>query len=98
PALSTLSLHAALPICKPQSSVAGRPLDHHRIRSGKPSVSDEDVHPKFCVALDGVRVADPRPEFSHPSHGSAKVILDPGRDVHAEDRKSTRLNSSHVAI
>src|SRR5207244_13518512 len=49
-----------------------------------PGDSHKYVHAKFGLAMDGIRVADPRTQLSHPGHRGAKVIFNPGRDEHAE--------------
>src|SRR5438874_13808816 len=66
PEIYTLSLHDALPICRPRSPRRGR----SRRRSG------------------------PRRSPGPPARATGAI--DEGR--FAEDRKSTRLNSSHVEI
>src|SRR5690349_23555579 len=72
--LSTLSLHDALPICRPQL----------RFRIG--------------LSLDIVHAAVPQHQIAcaipaEPERDATEVIA-----AAARDRKSTRLNSSHVEI
>src|SRR5439155_23879729 len=95
PSIHTLSLHDALPISGHHGGVAAAlPLD--------PDVEDLEgielprgPHRRVEVELEVVR-------RDHPRVGHVKLVevavdrIGQGRDV--RDRKSTRLNSSHVAI
>src|SRR5207253_4659615 len=78
----TLSLHDALPICHRR---AGGIDDAHRI-----DFADED-HAGSGDHVDAVRPRC-RAGSDDPREG------DIGAERHQRDRKSTRLNSSHVAI
>src|SRR5207302_8248769 len=91
PAISTLSLHDALPICRdadrrqptrarpvPGEDAARLPLD--RLRLGLVRIGHRALERSLHVLL-------PREELGRE---------DPR--VHDVDRKSTRLNSSHVKI
>src|SRR5690606_41377334 len=87
----TLSLPDALPI----SATAGHPRVVHLARDREPRASVERevpaVHGDACVAVHVV------------GHGGAGQRCAPrgggeAGDGHEEDRKSTRLNSSHVKI
>src|SRR5699024_11877389 len=79
PALSTLSLHDALPISRAQRRVR-RGRDRGRARGGQ-----HHLRPR----AGSVRPGGP----AHPRREARRV----GRCDRA-DRKSTRLNSSHVSI
>src|SRR5207249_10732946 len=83
PAPHTLSLHDALPI-----SLEDRddPREHETRRS-----AEEDHPGDGCV---GIRVSGP---FGPQLEGH-RLLVDEGDDDDARDRKSTRLNSSHVSI
>src|SRR5438874_5079102 len=70
PAIYTLSLHDALPICEPL----------------KPSSPDPDLDPLKLEEREPLKLSERPP---HPPPPTASV---------ARDRKSTRLNSSHVEI
>src|SRR5690606_41229049 len=86
---STLSLHAALPISLPQpihgqdalGDVAGRPPHRHR--------------PAVFVPDEGIAVFEDAglTAFGKDIH---KALVPAGIEQPAQDRKSTRLNSSHV--
>src|SRR5690606_40933749 len=96
--LATLSLHDALPIFPQVRSVVGvrvvgvdeqngveRPLDRSM---GLDDVSDGDV---LGVAhLDGDQLS--------VNQGVVRIAADPVVEAPDLDRKSTRLNSSHVKI
>src|SRR5207244_10991152 len=88
-AISTLSLHDALPICERQARdrcknrAQGIGQDKRRLRA----------HPRddggLQIAADGIDV----------STGAGEILHDPDeRDDGDRDRKSTRLNSSHQII
>src|SRR5690606_41916580 len=92
-----LSLHDALPIC-------GRRPDHrpgpqwllcpatHRSRDAGP------VRVDGAVAPDGLRQCAPCEHTVTPGVGVRLPQPGPGEADLEEDRKSTRLNSSHVKI
>src|SRR5207253_5826517 len=94
PPLSTLSLHDALPICRRQR--AGAPRDTRKAEIGRHHPAalalDQDVRQREVAMNDALRVR------------VGERLGDRGRvggclaEREREDRKSTRLNSSHVAI
>src|SRR5699024_11246113 len=83
----SLSLHDALPICRVHRLLGGDPRDPRppaRVLVGaRPADRDHAAGPLGRDAL-------PRPD-----HLRARL---PGRTTPGQDRKSTRLNSSHVSI
>src|SRR5205807_8228062 len=87
PALYPLSLHDALPICRPPHLTRhSRRCPPHQLPDGR-----------------GAKARGRRgPGFETPSARSGCMSRDPvlvGRALwHREDRKSTRLNSSHLVI
>src|SRR5207253_11472519 len=95
PLLYPLSLHDALPICV-------RIVREHR--GGLADEADDDVTPRRMrrrAALeDEERAGDEDREGpgSHPRKATVFRRTAPNRGQPALDRKSTRLNSSHVAI
>src|SRR5690606_40481876 len=90
PRTSSLSLHDALPIwlgLRVLLGVLGHPvLVGSRLEGDPPDSLELDLHPGIDVAADDLAGAVRHLEPDH----------DPGRQ--APDRKSTRLNSSHVKI
>src|SRR5439155_22208170 len=93
PLLSSLSLHAALPISR--EPLETRAIDVHR-DDAMVGPEQRDRHP-LADAARGAR--DDRNRTRRRAHeatetrpGDARVAFRP------RDRKSTRLNSSHVAI
>src|SRR5439155_12638068 len=87
PDIYTLSLHDALPIC------AGEP---HLERPDDVLAARAEQHER---RRGGCRQPGPhaRPAHDQPDeHRGSEVQTDHGGEVR-EDRKSTRLNSSHVA-
>src|SRR5207253_11105833 len=93
---SPLSLHDALPIWTAPGARAARPADA-RVRPGTGRAGQHDpdrrlaleltAHARRCAAVHGL--GDRNRDASH-ARGT--------RDCPRTDRKSTRLNSSHVAI
>src|SRR5439155_24797705 len=86
PRISTLSLHDALPISggiPPGRAEAARPLQDHGPAAGRPAA----------------RLVLGQPQPGRPA-AAAQLLPDltRGAAVDRQDRKSTRLNSSHVAI
>src|SRR5688572_32458793 len=79
-AISTLSLHDALPICAPRHRGARGRRGERLLRP-----DDRQAH----------RLGRRSPGGRAPHAGRARVDGDPRRE---EDRKSTRLNSSHSQI
>src|SRR5207249_10874500 len=97
PASATLSLHDALPIC---DGVRVVPLDSIASvqRTKSAGILDWLTGQVLLVTTaDGAEY-----EFRGMMAGWQADIADAltvrGREVHAVDRKSTRLNSSHVSI
>src|SRR5690606_41581393 len=94
PAISTLSLHDALPIF-------GDPLHEIRAIHVEGNLADDEL---LAAALDLLH-ADATAAAHLPATG-LEVLPDArdalqqtaGREVGPQDRKSTRLNSSHVKI
>src|SRR5207253_7572402 len=89
PEISTLSLHDALPISEPQvrgAAPAGvaKPL--------KPALPVHEASPAAGTAGSVPAAAPSAVEFADDFIGVVN------RYAQAQDRKSTRLNSSHVAI
>src|SRR5699024_12454592 len=89
-----LSLHDALPICRSRGHrlAAGRRAggggDQPDLRHRPPQLTGPAAHD--TVQLGRVQEAGPPPTDAGPSsHGCAEI---------RRDRKSTRLNSSHVSI
>src|SRR5690606_40595109 len=85
----TLSLHDALPICSDNSSTKAGSVDDIEIAVGKPfAISIAKVGPdrtaKACLPS---KISSATSNRSRPVSGSSPL-----------DRKSTRLNSSHVKI
>src|SRR5699024_12526961 len=82
----SLPLHDALPICR----VLGADVDLHAVQAQIPEreVGDHGDRSR--------RDALPRALMAHPIPDRPRTCRSP-RDM-AEDRKSTRLNSSHVSI
>ena len=73
-------------------------------RAARDSVGINDVC-KSAIGADGVVPVAQLPEAGIPGHDSfpataahSRRVLVPARDIDAEDRKSTRLNSSHKPI
>src|SRR5439155_20262150 len=92
--ISTLSLHDALPISYQRHFLAGpefelNPVQH---RNAIPITEINSLH--FHIALERGREGDGVGQFRHA--GSPFHNLQNSADI--GDRKSTRLNSSHVAI
>src|SRR5439155_11214637 len=84
--VATLSLHDALPICQQDRVIARaarEPIDRHGVGHAAPQ---EDAFTRSAVELDAGGL---EPGAGIPPHA---------RQAQAQDRKSTRLNSSHVAI
>src|SRR5690606_40329637 len=90
PVLSTLSLHDALPIWSSPPSPISRPevvhADRHRLRA----------HGRAAAALRRGRLPDRREADRAGGRGGPAGSLRAA--VPRRDRKSTRLNSSHVKI
>src|SRR5207253_5587330 len=94
PQIYTLSLHDALPIWLLQDGI--RQAEHHVSRSARYGAR---------VRLDRWRAQEPRCGRVHDSVHAAEEgqLLEHGEHetragIDQVDRKSTRLNSSHVAI
>src|SRR5207253_8664248 len=94
PALSTLSLHVALPI------LTLEPAGHHEAVAAVAPLAADDHDPGAAA-----RRAESRERGDDRLGGSAAGVLHQCGPGDAEvgdrpliDRKSTRLNSSHVAI
>src|SRR5690606_41877498 len=86
--MSTLSLHDALPIWGEDRQVAAPPglrIGENRLQEGR----ERDLDRARLVTLEGPG-GDRHPQSS--DHRRAE------RRLRQEDRKSTRLNSSHVKI
>src|SRR5207253_9303743 len=91
PATHTLSLHDALPICAPPPSLS--PSRRGRAASRR-DVPHARAHAARGLARERRRLTLGRAsELAHA--GRARARRSPRR---RRDRKSTRLNSSHVAI
>src|SRR5690606_42153175 len=92
---STLSLHDALPI------FGGPGLHAHRDEGRRGD--EHDLRPEGGEEVD-VRARHPRVEHvaddddAQAGEVASAGVPAVGREVAAEDRKSTRLNSSHVKI
>src|SRR5439155_11212931 len=82
----TLSLHDALPIC------VQRIIDAHALREKSGKFGDF-----FANSLGGVQCVGRRRKLDGNGGGKMPVDACLGADA-LKDRKSTRLNSSHVAI
>src|SRR5205085_4790224 len=87
PAIYTLSLHDALPI-----SGVGRPPSQ---RAARGRAHREETAPVCGEHRAGLEVGTDRDEVSV---GSGRIRQQPARRRGLEDRKSTRLNSSHSQI
>src|SRR5207249_11085165 len=79
----TLSLHDALPIYSLRSRSAEKPV------RDEPDIAQNECRPRVAT---GTRVVPRRPAFAPSGRG---LFCCPRE---GEDRKSTRLNSSHVSI
>src|SRR5207249_10070613 len=93
PALSPLSLHDALPIYARERQLEPRA----RARS-----SDAEAHGRRRAVAGRELTRRVDDDAARAGVGGERVGVPPGRqvqpDVRARDRKSTRLNSSHVSI
>src|SRR5690606_41945403 len=94
PATLPLSLHDALPICASYDSTTLHPARIRRTHNNAPSPRRE------YYAKESESKAEP--ERAAVVHGCHLVSWEPryerGRNGYNRDRKSTRLNSSHVKI
>src|SRR5207249_11149298 len=93
PPFSPLSLHDALPICVlwqlRLALVGARPLDARAPPAALPRLAGEAADSRgACRTFDGEESAS----------GDRLLQAAQSQIVRAEDRKSTRLNSSHVSI
>src|SRR5690606_41585893 len=97
PSTLTLSLHDALPICRYDAPDGVRPLGPERDREEPTHVVRSALHGLHHTSgIDFHRERDPveRPDARHALQGEEDLrTVSEGRD-----RKSTRLNSSHVKI
>src|SRR5439155_13231205 len=92
PHIYPLSLHDALPISVPRYLRHRRRVRLRRQPGGEQHLSDADTQPERHL---GGREAARRRDRSSPPPQPPLVRV---RPLHRADRKSTRLNSSHVAI
>src|SRR5690606_41826797 len=88
-ALSTLSLHDALPICDGREDV--EPGNRGGLPPQDPEADQVDPVDARRALLPDVAV-QPLPVLHAEHRRGPEALIDP------EDRKSTRLNSSHVKI
>src|SRR5690606_39818392 len=98
PYTSPLSLHDALPICAAlDGHVADRHAAFHRQRADRLAGELDDV----AGAAGGADLADDGEDDILRGDARRQLAVDPHQHVLGlllEDRKSTRLNSSHVKI
>src|SRR5205085_11293818 len=93
PALYTLSLHDALPICRRLS------LRAHRATPGSPASRERTRRPSAAVSpWTDARTATWLMRCQVRRTVASILIDSPGRTARGKDRKSTRLNSSHSQI
>src|SRR5690606_41935186 len=94
--LSTLSLHDALPICLADvSGTAGAAAAEEHLLGAGTRHADRDLVEQV---LPGVKVRVVLRRLAHVTQGFPPRGDGDGRDRSRPDRKSTRLNSSHVKI
>src|SRR5207253_9774062 len=91
----SLSLHDALPIFREGGRPAGLRLPAH----ARPPAGDAGQSPPAVLRVvhHARRLRDDHPEGAPGAPDRGQPIPKPGRGRQG-DRKSTRLNSSHVAI
>src|SRR5207253_9519183 len=88
----TLSLHDALPISNPKEM--GLALDQIQPRTG---LATQDVAAALATYVRTIRSHDSRYDWFQA--GQREMLTEVERaGLDVRDRKSTRLNSSHVAI
>src|SRR5690606_41380493 len=89
PVLSPLALHAALPIClDAQLAAPGRDLDGVAALAAGGAGQAGHRHPVLQLVAAATAAGGPGRGQGHAGE----------RRIAAQDRKSTRLNSSHVKI
>src|SRR5690606_41042412 len=88
--ISTISLHDALPI---SISTLDEPVPNEAITE-----VTENGNPGFLRQLSTLRNGVFIPKYYDPELEGALTALDKTHNLHSLDRKSTRLNSSHVKI
>src|SRR5690606_41234732 len=97
PGLSPLSLHDALPICDVLGALSAVGMELVPVDLDDEPLADEQVH-QPARELDLLAHRQPPPP-KRRDHQRLKAGV--GQSVHRKrelDRKSTRLNSSHVKI
>src|SRR5439155_9130456 len=97
PPLYSLSLHYALPIYHDRQSVRGFEVILYVFPRGDGPFSMTHLVPPACSSAQGCSASS----MSHKKSGSWPIARSRGGQDESwktEDRKSTRLNSSHVAI
>src|SRR5690606_42099007 len=88
PVLYTLSLHDALPISLENAAVVGG-----RVVGLYLVIQNGDLAAQFCTWLEELL-----PAFLQLTLDAGAVVSKAGGAPEVRDRKSTRLNSSHVKI
>src|SRR5205807_6181981 len=98
PGTPTLSLHDALPICDRERHAEGEPVQEVRQPELRRKITWVVLcGPPVAGVVDLPAARRPLPPHRRPSRGPVRGSRHPGgRGV--EDRKSTRLNSSHLVI
>src|SRR5690606_41252103 len=89
--ISTLSLHDALPIYDEEIVYSGPQFEKAELNNGKISIS-------FTHTGSGLTTSDGEPPAEFAIAGEDKKFVWAKTRIEGEDRKSTRLNSSHVKI
>src|SRR5205807_8212776 len=90
----TLSLHDALPICRELLAALAHPLELAFELPGLERLGQRGLDPAALDVFPGVEDAG----VLLPDHLLGRVAVVPPRAFVPGDRKSTRLNSSHLVI
>src|SRR5690606_40029740 len=98
PLISTLSLHDALPICEDQNSNTSLSSLLTKIRSSAKEGSSASPVRIFTIAYSSEANTEALAQIAQASGGQSFDASDPEKINAVLDRKSTRLNSSHVKI
>src|SRR5690606_40363073 len=92
-AIYTLSLHDALPICRIRGRTRER--DWRKVKHRKPSRTQRAMASTSLPLATAAAVAT---LFASPAGAVPNDPTTPATPAPVQDRKSTRLNSSHVKI